>query len=88
MKRLAAGLAVMALAGIALDREREQDATRTICHRTSSKNNPYVKLRSRGTSWPRISSMRPTSTLRARRLPEDAAHGLGGRHRISDCTDR
>ena len=49
MKRLAAGLAVMALAGIALSTaSASRDATRTICHRTSSKNNPYVKLRITG----------------------------------------
>ena len=46
MKRLAAGLAVLALAGIALSTaSASRNAARAICHRTSSKTNPYVKLR-------------------------------------------
>ena len=46
MRRLAAGLTVLALAGIALSTaSASRNATRAICHRTSSKTNPYVKLR-------------------------------------------
>lgn len=46
MKRLAAALAVLALAGIALSTaSANRSANRAICHSTSSKTKPYVKLR-------------------------------------------
>jgi hypothetical protein len=46
MKRIGLLLAVPALAGVMLTTANARtDATRTICHRTASKQNPYVKLR-------------------------------------------
>jgi len=46
MTRLVAALAVIALAGIALSTASAgRNPGRSICHRTSSKTNPYAKLR-------------------------------------------
>src|SRR5712691_9108388 len=46
MKRFGLLLAVLALAGVALTTaSARNDKTRTICHRTTSKTKPYVKLR-------------------------------------------
>jgi hypothetical protein len=78
MKRLGLLLAIVGLAGGALTSAyAANDATRTICHRTSAAKTPYVKLR--------VSAKQLAAHLKH---AADAPEGGLGRARVPGCTDR
>ena len=75
MKRLAFLIAMVGVAGIALTaaNARTHAATTTICHRTASKTNPYVKQAVRQGATGRPQPTRGHRSGTRRRLPEDGA---------------
>jgi len=80
MKRLGSILVLLALAGTALaTASASTNARQTVCHRTSSKAKPYVKLRA-------SAKLRSSGHLPGAggRLPEDVADDDVGRHGIPD----